>query len=223
MTINIFTIVWNEEFMLPHFLNHYSQFADRIFVIDHNSTDLTAEIAKAHPMVTYSRLEEPEYSEELISRTFEKYAKKNRSDWAVVVDCDEFVTGLDKLEKPNDILPSGIIRTKGYMMVGKTGKLEDCKPVRMKSFDKPIIFDPTLDIEFTDGRHDIVRRHKMSAFVGSEPGDDAEPYEWELLHYKYPSREYYYERNLKSYPRIMDEESVDYRLKRGLDWYDKHI
>lgn len=204
--INVYTIVWNEEFMLPKFLEHYSQWADRIFVIDDHSTDMTAEIAKAHPMVTYSKYDFEGLKEDEFNDTFESYYENYGSDWAIVADCDEFIQGLDTLKDE----PRGVVlRTTGYMMIGKTGKLEDCVAVRMKSFDKPVVFDPKLGVKFGDGRHSVNLPTKDSKL--------------ELYHYKYPSREYYIQRNLVAYPRIMNDKEADYRMKRGLAWYDSHI
>src|SRR3990167_4792623 len=91
MRINVFSIMYNEEFMLPHFLKHYEKFADRIFIIDDHSTDRTAEIAKAHPKVEYSVYEHEGLNEQEFNDTFYKFYKANPSDWAVVVDCDEFL------------------------------------------------------------------------------------------------------------------------------------
>lgn len=203
--INVFSIQYNEEFMLPHFLKHYSQFADRIFIIDDHSTDMTAEIAKAHPMVTYLEYGFEGLNEDEFSGTFESMYKTYPSDWAVCVDGDEFIHGLETLKDE----PSGVLKTTGYMMIGSTGKLEDCKRVRARSFDKPVVFDPELNVKFGDGRHTV-----------NLPARDSK---LELLHYKYPSREYYLKRNLETYPRIMDEKQMVYRINRGLDWYDKHI
>ena len=205
MTVHVYSIMWNEEFMLPYFLEHYSKYADRIFIVNDHSTDKTAEIAKAHPKVTlidyeYNGLVEKEFNE-----TFAKLVKKYPSDWAICVDGDEFIKGLETLQAE----PSGVLKTVGYMMIGKTGKLEDCKPIRMATFDKPVVFDPSLDVKFGDGRHSV-----------NLPARDSK---LELLHYKYPSREYYLKRNLAAYPRIMDAKTADYRLERGLGWYDKHV
>lgn len=207
MTIHVYTIVWNDEFMLPHFLKHYEKFADKIFVIDHNSTDKTAEIAKAHPKVIYSKLEVPIYRERLISKTFETYAKENMSDWAVCVDCDEFIQGLETLTPIGSAIP---LKTRGYMMIGKTGKLEDCKPVRFAGFDKPVVFDPRQGVVFFDGRHSINLPTKNSKL--------------DLYHYKYISREYYLQRVLNTYPRFgMDAKMMSHLIKKGLAWYDRHI
>lgn len=207
MTINIFTIVWNEEFMLPHFLKHYSQFADRIFVIDDHSTDLTAQIAKDHPMVSYSEYGFDGLDEDEFNDTFESFYKIYPSDWVMIVDADEFISHLDMRNYLAS--QSGILKTEGYMMIGKTGRLRDCKPVRMKTFDKPVVFEGGLDVKLGRGRHTVSPSPHKSQL--------------QLLHYKYPSREYYYAHNSQAYPRIMNEQQTEYRLKRGLAWYDRHI
>lgn len=205
MTLHIYTIAWNEEFMLPYFLKHYSRYASRIFVIDDHSTDRTAEIAKAHPLVTYIPYRYNGLNEKEFSETFVKMAKEYPSDWAVCVDTDEFIKGLGRLGDN----PGVVLKTKGYMMLGRTGRLEDCKAVRMETFDKPVVFDPKLDIQFGDGRH-TVNKHTLKSDL-------------KLLHYKYPSREYYVERNMASYPRIMDSKMADYRLNKGIRYYDRNI
>lgn len=205
MTIHVISIMWNEEFMLPHFLKHYEKVADQIFIVDDHSTDRTAEIAKAHPKVTYSKYGYNGFNEGEFSRTLEEYSRDYPVDWAVCVDGDEFITGLEDLEWQG----KGILKTKGYMMIGKTGRLEDCKKIRMKSFDKPVVFTPRPDLRFDDGRHGV-----------NLPTRDSN---LELLHYKYPSREYYLERNMEAYPRIMNKKDMDYRIKKGLDWFDAHI
>ena len=37
MKIHIYTPTWNEEKILPYFLRHYEQFAERIFIFDGGS------------------------------------------------------------------------------------------------------------------------------------------------------------------------------------------
>ena len=202
---NVYTIVWNEEFILPDFLLHYEKYADKIFIVDDHSTDATKYIATSHPKVTYIPYGFEGLNEDEFNDTFYSLYKNNPSDWAIVADADEFIQGLEGLEFQS----KGVLETKGYMMIGKTGRLEDCKKVRMKTFDKPVVFDPSLDVRFGDGRHTV-----------NLPTQESD---LELWHYKYPSREYYEERNKLAYPRIMDEKDTRYRLKRGLAWYDANI
>lgn len=214
MSLHVYSIMWNEEFLLPYFLKHYEKVADKIFIIDDHSTDKTAKIAKAHPKVVYSQYAFDGLNETEFSGTLESFYKSNPSDWAVCVDGDEFIHGLDKgLEVYGDSSDKHMVwQTKGYMMVGETGRLEDCRKVRMKSFDKPVVFDASLDIRFGDGRHTV-----------NLPYRESKDSNLELWHYKYISREHYLQRALDSYPRIMNSRDMGYRIKRGLRWYDEHV
>lgn len=203
MTIHVYTIVWNNEFMLPHFLRHYEKFADKIFVIDDHSTDKTAEIAKAHPKVEYSVYEHEGWNEQEVNDTFYKFYKNNPSDWAVVADSDEFIS-LMRIGQ----LSSGVYKTQTYLMFGVSNNLHDCIEIRWRSLDKPVVFDPKLDVKFGPGRHSC----NLPTQVGPI-----------MYHYKYPSREYYIERNKVAYLRFMDEALADKMLKRGLACYDNHV
>lgn len=203
MKVSVISIMYNEEFILPYFLQHYSQFANRIVIYNDHSTDLTAQIAKVHPMVKlldypYEGLNEKEFSE-----TFEQAAKQSKADWVYCVDADEFIYG--ELPETRGV----VLKTTGYTMIGDTGHPNDCRKIRTPSYDKPVVFDPSLDIKFGDGRHSV-----------NLPAQDSN---LELWHYKYLSRDYYKKRAEETYPRIMDKEQMDYRIKRGLNYYDRHI
>lgn len=201
-TIHVISIMHNEEFILPYFLKHY-EFADRITIFNDHSTDRTAEIASSDPFVElhdyrYDGLKEHEFNS-----TFEKAAKDSDCDWVMCVDADEFITG----DLPD--VSGVVLKTVGYTMVGRTGRLEDCKKVRTPMYDKPVVFDPTLNVNFGAGRHTINMKPMESKL--------------ELLHYKYLSREYYERRAREIYPRIMDQRTMDYRIRRGLEWYDNNV
>jgi glycosyltransferase involved in cell wall biosynthesis len=219
--VYIFSIMWNEEFILPYFLRHYETFADRIFIIDDHSTDKTREIASSHHKVTI--LDFP-YKQGLVEADFnqcfedcyKQYARGN-ADWAMCVDADEFIYG-DILKVLNQNYRNHpVLRATGYMMLDlnppkKDGQIyEECfKGIRSRGFDKPIIFDPKFDLIFGDGRHSVNLSTKRDNL--------------KLLHYKYLSRSYYKERAAKVYPRTdMTDEQRRYRLERGLHYYDKNI
>ena len=53
MKIRVYTVAWNEEKILPHFLRHYARFADRIVVYDNGSNDRTRDIIFAHPQAEF--------------------------------------------------------------------------------------------------------------------------------------------------------------------------
>mgnify|MGYP003885661107 CR=1 FL=1 len=44
--IHLYSICYNEQVMLPHFIDHYSSFCDKLFIYDNFSTDLSSDICK---------------------------------------------------------------------------------------------------------------------------------------------------------------------------------
>jgi hypothetical protein len=82
---------------------------------------------------------------------------------------------------------------------------------RTPSWDKPIIFDPKLDVKFGDGRHTVNLPTTQTDI--------------KLLHYKYLSVDNYLEHNMVGYRRIkgMDAEQRAYRIERGLSNFEKKL
>lgn len=201
--VSVISIMYNEEFILPYFLKHYD-FADKIIIWDDHSTDNTAKIAQHNPKVTWLPYPHEGLDEKQFSETFEATAwlSRNEADWVYCVDADEFITG--KLPDTRGV----VLKTTGYTMIGSEGTPNNCQRVRTPAYDKPVVFDPKLEVKFGDGRHTI-----------NLPTQDSN---LELLHYKYLSRDYYLNRALETYPRIMDHKTMNYRVKKGLDWYDEH-
>ena len=46
MTITLYTLLYNEEHILPYFLKHYSQYVNKIVVHNNQSTDTSIQILK---------------------------------------------------------------------------------------------------------------------------------------------------------------------------------
>jgi len=211
--------MWNEEFILPYFLRHYTQFAD-VFIIDHHCTDKTLEIARQAdrtqviPYPYHRPFTEQDHSL-AFEDSYRKYSRK--ADVVMCVDADEFVYDKKIAEKLRGL--KGIIKPTAYMMISEKpptteGQIYDeiKTGVRMRSFDKPVIFNPKLDVWFGDGRH-AVKCKVQPERAGIK-----------LLHYKYLGRKYYFERSRAVYPRKdKTDEVIDYRLKKGLKWYDDNI
>lgn len=212
--IHIHSIVWNAEYILPYFLRHYTKFA-KVFIIDDHSTDRTTDIARELGATVLEYPHRKEFHDEKDhSNTFvESYKKHSRdADWVMCVDQDEFIY------EPNLKGLSGVVKPQAYMMISETmptggGQIYDevKTGIRTPKFDKPVIFDPKLDVTFGDGRHTI---------QGAEPVES----DIKLLHYKYLSRDYYIDNSKLLYPRWgMDDAMMEYRINRGLQWYDRHI
>lgn len=91
--IIVITPVKNESWILPHFIEAASIYADQIIISDHMSTDNSVEIAKKYPKVT------------VIYSTHEKYAEAERrnelliaarkfgeNNLVLAIDADEFLS-----------------------------------------------------------------------------------------------------------------------------------
>ncbi|HVP69494.1 MAG TPA: glycosyltransferase family 2 protein [Anaeromyxobacteraceae bacterium] len=122
--IYVYTFCWNEEAILPFFLDHYGRFAERIVVYDNGSTDRTVEIASAHPRCEcYSFDTGGKFEERVLTTLRNRAWKEHRdvSDWAIVVDADEFLTfeGLDPLAVAShcDARGYSLVQPIGYNIV----------------------------------------------------------------------------------------------------------
>lgn len=231
MTVHVFSIVWNEQYMLPYFLRHYSTFADRIFIINDHSTDNTVQIAKAHPKAHpkvqlldfgYSRgLNEDDFSR-CFEESYKKYSR-GLADWVMCVDADELIYNKDIIGALTNARQQGrrVLKTTGYTMMSEklpstSGQIYEESPygLRARGYDKEIVFDPELDVKLSDGRHSI------------EVANGQKPVKAKLalLHYRYLSRDYLIERTKNIFARMdMSDDIKNYRLKRALATYDNNI
>ena len=122
MRITTITVCYNEEKILPFFLDYYSSFSDEIIIFDGNSTDDTVNIIQSYARKTKCNIElrisnSPNsvnsYDEELLRTELNfnynlslhyirnnawKYLFTNHiNDWIIVVDVDEFMYHPDGL------------------------------------------------------------------------------------------------------------------------------
>ncbi len=101
LTVELITIWYNEEFLAPFFLNHYS-WVDKIhLLIDADTNDGTAEIAGRYPNVEITYVEFPDMmDDQLKANQFNSvYRSIVGADYVIVVDSDEFVF-CNQIEKP---------------------------------------------------------------------------------------------------------------------------
>lgn len=158
--LTIYTIVFNEELMLPHFIRHYRKNFPgcRIIVYDNHSTDATVRIAysagcEVIPYDTNNQLDDMKYLE-IKNHCWQ--GQKER--WALIADCDE----LCQIDRPSlyyeESMNHTVISFQGYNMVNhenSTNVPEIFKAVKDEMYSKSYLFDTTKikEINYSPGCH----------------------------------------------------------------------
>lgn len=198
----------NEEKIIPYFIQHYAGMVDEIILIDNQSTDNTAQIAKdmcksLNQKLIYKELPSEGFSDLMklqLFRSIQKNILKTDSDWYILVDSDEFI--YHKSGKIKDSIE--VSHLKGFMFIKPTGyqmsessfpaysgkKITDtCKMgCKDKGFDKPVIVHKDLDWAPRLGCHLAEGYYKGEE---RKPDDDSGLL---LLHYKFLGFEHRLER-----------------------------
>jgi hypothetical protein len=94
--IEVFTICYNEEVLMPYFLRHYLSFCNHVTIYDNMSTDRSVELCDGNSKVTTI----PFKSDDSLRDDMHKNIKNNcwkgsKADWVIVCDFDEFVYNFD--------------------------------------------------------------------------------------------------------------------------------
>jgi len=206
MKIHAYIFTFNEAKLLPFVLDYYSQYCEKITIVDNESWDNTPEVVAKYPkanLVTWSS--GGKLDSYMLSMVKGQVYKNSRgqADWVIVCECDEFLYGFERLQEFKD---AGIKmpNIEGYHMVDRSfpeydGKLMTEKitwGIREQVMDKQIIFDPSIDIQYSLGAH--------NAMSPQAQRDTTKP-PLKLLHYKWLGVEYLYGRNKLYTPRIPKE------------------
>lgn len=186
--MKVFTITYNEELMLPHFINHYrTRFpACDIVVYDNMSTDDTVLIAKEMdckviPYDTNNKLSDTKYLE------IKNNCWKGEEGWVIVADCDEF---LDVWEEELEDEQAVILVVEAYNMVNLADNLDIENihhGVRSKSYDKAYCFNAgrLKEINYGPGAHEcnpIAKDKERPSTIWTK--------KYKAYHYKYINLEY---------------------------------
>ena len=209
MKIDLYTITWNEQRLLPFFLEYYVPWIDRLIVFDDKSDDGTAEVLARHPKVDLRTF--PPKGESFVLAALGVWENvwkesRGRADWVVVTNIDEFIfhpAGMRGYLERCATEGITMVHPRGYEMVGDVfpdpGK-SLVKGVRrgvpMFGQDKRQVFNPNAitDINYTTGRHQC-----------RPTGTVVEPSSVEaaLLHYKYVCPHAYLMRRQRALARRM--------------------
>ena len=195
--ISALLITYNEERNIQKFLDE-AWYADEIIIVDSESTDRTAEIAKKHPKVTF------------ITRKFDNFtAQKNfaidqaRNEWVTFFDADERISKslifemIDEIKK--DEADAFFVYRRFYFMekyIKRSGWQND-KAIRL--------FKKSLN-RYGEGRlvHELIDTKGKVRFLNNR-----------LDHYSYYSVEEY-DRKLTQYSILRAKELFSKRLKPSI-------
>lgn len=92
MNLSLLTHVWNEEILLPHWLEHHLALAETGIIIDHGSTDKTLEILSTLPKgwrVEKTKLEW--FDAHLLDEENKFYEEQLTGDWKGILNITEFL------------------------------------------------------------------------------------------------------------------------------------
>lgn len=158
--LTLYTITYNEELVLPHFIKWYrSRFPNcKIVVYDNESTDNTEQIAMDNNCEVVNYYTDNKLSDSAYLKIKNNAWKQADTDWVMVVDCDEFVdlteNDLIQLESNKKTIVSAV----GFNMCNVEGltELADIKHgVRAEQYDKSILFNKKYikEINYEAGCH----------------------------------------------------------------------
>jgi glycosyltransferase involved in cell wall biosynthesis len=213
--IHLYTICWNEEFMLPFFFRHYDEFVDRYVVYDDGSTDNTISILRAHPKVELRSLPHPGAdSHVLAARELRNNCwkeSKGNASWVIITAIDEHLYHVNladylikSREKGVTLIPAIGFQMLSTVIPEPGEKLSDriIRGAPFTEMNKLSLFDPDRieDTNFTVGRHEAFPTGKIVL-----PKHD----EILNLHYKYLSfdRTYFRHTELQGKLRALDKEN----------------
>lgn len=97
LNIQLITMWYNEAFLAPFFLNHYS-WVDKIHIIlDADTNDHTEAVARQYPNVEIQYFQFPDMMDDIIKSSVisQKYRLLHDADYVIIVDSDEFIFPCD--------------------------------------------------------------------------------------------------------------------------------
>lgn len=170
MEIACYTIAYNEELILPHFIDHYKQFCDKIVIYNNMSTDKTKEIALDNgcEVVDWRNPSDGTKSfNDLVNVQIKStcYLKdRGIYDWVITVDADEFYTHLSGIDEFISTLERykamgvKLPKVQGYNMFSWDYDFNSPLSsidlgIPSENYSKLCLFNPILDMQWGPGCH----------------------------------------------------------------------
>jgi len=221
VTIDIFTITYNEEKIIPYFIKHYSQYGN-ITIYDNYSTDDTEKIALENGVKVIKYDSNNQIRDDLYLEIKNNCWKDSEADWVIVCDADEFIYHPDLINMLK-ATKSTIFVPAGYDMVSETFPTTDSQIYDEIQFGTPssgmckmCLFNPKeiKEIDFTPGCH--------SAYPKGNVIKQKNDPDLKLLHMKALSREYVINKH-KVYSKRLSAENNKHGWGYHYHWDDKTI
>lgn len=211
MELNIFSIAFNEELILPFMINFYKQRipSAKFTIFDNQSTDNTKNIALEMGCEVIEWNTNNEIDDEKIKQ-LKNNCWKNKKNWIMIIDPDECLNISEKELEQEEINGTTIIKSFGYNMVNM---LDDLNLTNIKygvpepNYSKNYLFNSNLisEINYNHGAH------------SSNPSGHIKYSEkiYSLYHYKYINPDWLVERTKYTYTRLS---LLNRQMRFGTQW-----
>lgn len=234
MLIDVYTIVRNEEYMMPFFMRHYLRFAYNIYIYDDHSDDNTLNYLQGvidgiksnenhdRPVeiiiktLPFQGLDDIAFVEYLHDEYRKISTPKFGNIWVMMPDVDEFLMFDRYKMRDGEIQGKKLFFSEGYQMLSETppqgnGQIYDYVKmgIRDNQYDKPILFKADQDINLAYGRHNFTSPNPVEVGHGIK-----------LLHYRYLGEEYIRQRHSRNSSMINQRNRV---LLHGSHTYPENI
>lgn len=199
-TIEVFAICYNEELLLPYFIDHYKKMGAKITIYDNQSTDRSRSIIEQSGCNYIAYDSNNQIRDDLYLQIKNNCWKQSKADWVIVCDIDELI------EVNFDISKYTIINTKGFDMIG-------LPPSRLgvhnQMYSKHIMFRPNCfkEINYKPGCHSLNPIPLVPISGSIEIAN--------LLHHKYINEDYVYNRHIMYQERLSD---INKQLGWGIEY-----
>lgn len=178
MKLAVICAIYNEEALLPQFLDYYSPQVDTVFLLDNESTDESRFAACGYPNVVVSSYSSGgKFSDVALSDAYNKKRQEcvGKYDYVIIADCDEFVVpknGMPLAAAIRAAMPQEALGLRaeffwshGFNMWHGPGEVayDPARPLlsqRMSGiesviYSKPCIIRPESKLEYIHGRHNF--------------------------------------------------------------------
>ena len=213
MPITIYTMAFNEEVVLPFFIEHYrARFSQcNIVIFDNESTDNTKNIAIDNNCQVIEWPTNGQIDDEKMRLLKNTCWKNSTTNWVLVCDPDELLDINEEQLKNEELKNNTIIKSKGFNMINMEDNL-DLKNitygVRAEMYDKSYLFNKKFikEINYNHGAH----------IVSPEGTIKYSDCEYILYHYKYINPEFNIGRHHYTLQRLSE---LNIKMGWGSQWH----